>query len=270
MRAVNYGLRLDTGSDTGWTAMGLAWRGASRHQAEPISRRQMRPSITATTAVSQQPLSAMVRPPSTSSATARRPAAAGRLPPTNGATLFEIRLQCFKSPNCHSDWSYAWTTSFTAAVHDGSPPAIAAGGSLLSGAVRAWSADPRRHGDRRWRGRALCPCIGKRDQLAERRLLSTELCRPVHRAQALPQLVQPAAFHRHPEGSRLDEWAERRCHLLDGCGWQSLLFMRSAGRERRQLMPGIRGNGGRRPRRRRGPRRPAQGRGLRSPPMSSR
>ena len=64
----------------------------------------------------------------------------------------------------------------------------------------------------------------------------------VHRAQALPQLVQPAAFDRHPEGSRLDEWTERRCRLLDGCGWQSLLIMHSAGRERRQLVPGIRGN----------------------------
>ena len=49
--------------------------------------------------------------------------------------MFEIRLQCFKSPNCHSDWSYAWTTSFTTAVHDSSPPTIAAAGSLLSGAV---------------------------------------------------------------------------------------------------------------------------------------
>ena len=48
----------------------------------------------------------------------------------------------------------------------------------------------------------------------------------------------------------MDEWAERRCHLLDGCRWQSLLFMRSADRERfDNSCPGSGGNGSCRPRR---------------------
>jgi hypothetical protein len=53
----------------------------------------------------------------------------------SNAHVFEVRMQCFSSPNCHSTWSYVWTTSFAATVQDGSPPTISATGSLLSGGV---------------------------------------------------------------------------------------------------------------------------------------
>ncbi len=54
---------------------------------------------------------------------------------TNNAHLFEIRLQCFASPNCHSNWSYVWTSNFAAAVRDESAPTISANGALLAGGV---------------------------------------------------------------------------------------------------------------------------------------
>src|SRR5262249_55017981 len=53
----------------------------------------------------------------------------------NSARLFEVRLQCFKSPNCHSAWAYAWTTAFTATVRDLLAPRIAINGPLLAGSV---------------------------------------------------------------------------------------------------------------------------------------
>jgi 5-hydroxyisourate hydrolase-like protein (transthyretin family) len=56
-------------------------------------------------------------------------------PTAAGATIFEVRLQCFRDPNCHSDWAYVWTTNFNASVEDGAAPTISAGGSLLSGDV---------------------------------------------------------------------------------------------------------------------------------------
>ena len=256
-----FGLRLYTGSNTGWTAngAGLAWRFSAPAETH---------FTTANTSVHYGNDGGFAAasfsdgaPPFNVFSNCATPSSCWATASTNGATLFEIRLQCFKSPNCHSDWSYAWTTSFTAAVHDGSPPAIAAGGSLLSGAfvhgVQTLDATATDAGGGARSVRVSVNGISSR---------SIDFCPPnyagaVHRAQALPQLVQPAAFHRHPEGSRLDEWAERRCHLLDGCRWQSLLIMRSADRERRQLMPGIRGYRSCRPRRRRGPRRPAQGAG---------
>jgi hypothetical protein len=52
---------------------------------------------------------------------------------TVNAHFFEVRLQCFASPNCHSNWSYVWTTNFIAAVRDGSAPGISASGPLLDG-----------------------------------------------------------------------------------------------------------------------------------------
>ena len=54
---------------------------------------------------------------------------------TSSAHFLEIRLQCFASPNCHSNWSYVWTTSFAAEVRDESAPTISASGPLLSGGV---------------------------------------------------------------------------------------------------------------------------------------
>jgi hypothetical protein len=54
---------------------------------------------------------------------------------TSSAHFFEVRLQCFANPNCHSDWSYVWTTNFSASVRDESIPSISASGALLSGSV---------------------------------------------------------------------------------------------------------------------------------------
>ena len=36
----------------------------------------------------------------------------------SNAHIFDVRLQCFANPNCHSDWSYVWTTNFSAALRD--------------------------------------------------------------------------------------------------------------------------------------------------------
>jgi hypothetical protein len=130
-----YGLRLDTGTDTGWTAngAGLAWRFTA-------------PSGTIFTTAS-----ATVHygndggfaaasfsngaPPFAVFGTCQTPSSCWTPATANSATVFEVRLQCFKAPNCHSDWSYAWTTNFTAAVHDNWRPDIAASGPLLSGGV---------------------------------------------------------------------------------------------------------------------------------------
>ena len=151
------GLRLDTGVGHGVDRrMGLAWRGALRHQPEPISRRQTRPSIYGNdggfaAASFSDGAPAVQRLQQLHDAQQLL----GDRAPTNGATLFEIRLQCFKSPNCHSDWSYAWTTSFTAAVHD-----WVASGDRGYRVTPKWSrgarsAEPRHDGDRCRRGRTL-------------------------------------------------------------------------------------------------------------------
>ena len=129
-----FGLRLYTGSNTGWTAngAGLAWRFTAPAETH---------FTTANTSVHYGNDGGFAAasfsdgaPPFNVFSNCATPSSCWATASANGATLFEVRLQCFKSPNCHSDWSYAWTTSFTAAVHDGSPPAIAAGGSLLNGA----------------------------------------------------------------------------------------------------------------------------------------
>jgi 5-hydroxyisourate hydrolase-like protein (transthyretin family) len=131
----DHGLRLDTGSNTGWTAngAGLAWRFAA-------------PSGTIFTTASATvhygndggfaaATFSNGTPPFNVFGTCKTPDNCWSPATANSATVFEIRLQCFKSPNCHSNWSYAWTTNFTAAVHDFSAPHIAASGSLLSGGV---------------------------------------------------------------------------------------------------------------------------------------
>jgi 5-hydroxyisourate hydrolase-like protein (transthyretin family) len=53
----------------------------------------------------------------------------------SSAHFFEVRLQCFANPNCHSDWAYVWTTNFSASLRDESAPSVSASGALLSGAV---------------------------------------------------------------------------------------------------------------------------------------
>ncbi len=130
-----YGLRLDAGTDTGWTAngAGLAWR------------------FTATAETRFTTASATVHygndggfaaasfsdgaPPFSVFGTCSTPSSCWTAATANSATVFEVRLQCFRSPNCHSNWAYAWTTNFTAAVRDASTPHITANGPLLSGGV---------------------------------------------------------------------------------------------------------------------------------------
>jgi hypothetical protein len=129
-----YGLRLDAGTDTGWTAngAGLAWR-------------FMAPAGTIFTTASATvhygndggfaAASFSNGVPPFNAYNCQTPNSCWTPATTNSATVFETRLQCFKSPNCHSNWAYAWTTNFTAAVHDTSAPDVTAGGPLLSGGV---------------------------------------------------------------------------------------------------------------------------------------
>ncbi len=133
-----YGLRLDTnyeGAATGWTANGaeLAWRFVAASGT----------TFTTTTALVHYGNDSGFAAASFSDgapgfqvfATCATPANCWTNASANGGTTFEIRLQCFKAPNCHSDWAYVWMTNFNATVHDGSAPGITADGPLLSGAV---------------------------------------------------------------------------------------------------------------------------------------
>jgi hypothetical protein len=130
-----YGLRLDTGSSTGWTAngAGLAWRftapgGTHFESANAVMHYGNNGGFAAATFSNGAPAFQVIP-------TCATPANCWSTASANNATLFEVRLQCFRSPNCHSDWAYVWTTNFTATVRDGFPPHIDAGGALLSGGV---------------------------------------------------------------------------------------------------------------------------------------
>ena len=130
-----YGMRLDTGTDTGWTAngAGLAWRftapNRTRFTTASATVHYGNDSGFAAASFSNG------APPFSVFGTCQTPSSCWASATANSATVFEIRLQCFKSPNCHSNWSYAWTTNFTAALHDSSAPHVSAGGPLLSGGV---------------------------------------------------------------------------------------------------------------------------------------
>ena len=131
----DYGLRLDTGSDTGWTAngAGLAWRftaagGTNFTNANAVVHYGNDGGFAAASFNNGAPAFQVF-------ATCGTPASCWTTASANGGTIFEVRLQCFKTPNCHSDWAYAWTTSFAATVHDAFAPAINAGGPLLGGGV---------------------------------------------------------------------------------------------------------------------------------------
>ncbi len=131
----DHGLRLDTGSNTGWTAngAGLAWRftapgGTSFTTATATVHYGNDGGFAAASFSNGAPAFNVF-------ATCQTPNSCWTSATTNSATVFEVRLQCFKSPNCHSDWGYAWTTNFGATVHDYVPPHISATGPLLSGGV---------------------------------------------------------------------------------------------------------------------------------------
>jgi hypothetical protein len=74
-------------------------------------------------------------PPFTVFGTCQTPNSCWTSAGANSARVFEVRLQCFKSPNCHSDWAYAWTTGFAATVRDLVAPGITVSGPLLVGGV---------------------------------------------------------------------------------------------------------------------------------------
>jgi hypothetical protein len=133
----DHGLRLDTGPNTGWTAngAGLAWRFTA-----PVGT-----TFTGANATIHYGNDAGFAAASFNNgpspfhvfATCGTPSNCWTEASANAATIFEVRLQCFKAPNCHSDWAYAWTTSFAATVQDLIPPAVAASGQLLNtGVVR--------------------------------------------------------------------------------------------------------------------------------------
>jgi 5-hydroxyisourate hydrolase-like protein (transthyretin family) len=133
-----YGLRLDTnydGAGTGWTANGaeLAWRftapSGTKFAAANATVHYGNDSGFAAASFSNGTPAFQVF------ASCGTPTSCWTTASTNGGTVFEVRLQCFKSPNCHSDWAYAWTSGFSASLHDGSAPAISAEGPLLSGDV---------------------------------------------------------------------------------------------------------------------------------------
>jgi hypothetical protein len=131
----DHGLRLDTGSNTGWTAngAGLAWRftaagGTNFTNANAVVHYGNDGGFAAASFNNGAPAFQVF-------ATCATPASCWTTASANGGTIFEVRLQCFKSPNCHSEWAYAWTTSFAATVHDAFAPAINASGPLLGGGV---------------------------------------------------------------------------------------------------------------------------------------
>jgi 5-hydroxyisourate hydrolase-like protein (transthyretin family) len=130
-----YGLGLETGSDTGWTATGagIAWRFAAPGGT----------SFTSTSATVHYGNDSGFAAASFSNgapafqvfATCGTPASCWTTASATGGTIFEVRLQCFKSPNCHSNWAYAWTTTLAATLHDNFSPGLIADGPLLSGSV---------------------------------------------------------------------------------------------------------------------------------------
>jgi hypothetical protein len=130
-----YGLRLDTGSSTGWTAdgAGVAWRftapgGTHFESANAVMHYGNNGGFAAASFSNGAPAFQVIPTCST-------PANCWSIASANNATVFEVRMQCFRSPNCHSDWAYVWTTNFNATLRDTSPPGIAAHGPLLNGGV---------------------------------------------------------------------------------------------------------------------------------------
>ena len=254
-------LRLDTGSDTGWTAngAGLAWRFTAPAETH---------FTTANTSVHYGNDGGFAAasfsdgaPPFNVFSNCATPSSCWAIASTNGATLFEIRLQCFKSPNCHSDWSYAWTTSFTAAVHDGSPPAIAAGGSLLNGAfvhgVQTLDATATDAGGGARSVRVSVNGISSR---------SVDFCPPNYAGQytALKPCPSSSSQQLSIDTQRDPGWTNGPndvviCSTDAGGNLSSSCVRRVVNVD--NSCPGSGGYRSRRPRRRRGPRRPAEGAG---------
>jgi 5-hydroxyisourate hydrolase-like protein (transthyretin family) len=136
--AVGYGLRLDTnynGAGTGWTGngSGLAWRftapyATSFSSASASLHYGDNGGYAAAYFSDGSPDFAV--PDGGDGATSLWTTAS-----VSNAHIFEIRLQCFAYPNCHSNWSYVWATQFVGVMRDESGPAVSADGPLLAGGV---------------------------------------------------------------------------------------------------------------------------------------
>ncbi|MGH2982727.1 MAG: hypothetical protein ACRDK5_00490, partial [Solirubrobacterales bacterium] len=125
-----YGLKLETGADTGWTANGawLAWRfsapgGTHFATASALVHYGTDSGFGPATAPAWAPLDGGTGPDQWAR------------PTQIEQSYFEVRLQCFWNPNCHSNWAYAWINDFQANVRDDVGPGITAGGALLDGGV---------------------------------------------------------------------------------------------------------------------------------------
>ena len=202
------------GSNLAGPRTGQVWRGASRtgrdrlHNGEDVrprrKRRRFRSGVFSDGA-----------PPFNVSATARPPAAAGRSRLPTGPRS-RIRLRALIP-----EWPQRLVRRMDDELHGGGsmtgplrPPRwrVPRNGAFVHG-VRP--STPRTDAGGGVRSVRYPNGISSRSVA----LVPPTDARRVHRAQALPEPVQPAASHRHREGSRLDVWAERRRHLLDGCGW---------------------------------------------------
>ena len=130
----DYGLILRTGTDTGWTAngAGLAWQftapAGTTFDATALVHYGYDSGFG--TAV-QSDTGGFAGLPTCPTG----PGSCWANPATVNAHYFQVRLMCFKSPNCHSDWAYTYTRNFEATVHDGSLPYASATGQLLNGDV---------------------------------------------------------------------------------------------------------------------------------------
>jgi hypothetical protein len=130
----DYGLILRTGTDTGWTAngAGLAWQftapAGTTFDATALVHYGYDSGFG--TAV-QSDTGGFAGLPTCPTG----PGSCWANPATVNAHYFQVRLMCFKSPNCHSDWAYTYTRNFEATVHDGYLPSASATGQLLSGDV---------------------------------------------------------------------------------------------------------------------------------------
>ncbi len=136
--AVGYGLRLDTnynGAPTGWTGngSGLAWRFTAPY-ATSFTSASASLHYGDNGGYAAAYFSDGTPPFAVPDGGDGAPSLWTTASVTN-ARIFEIRLQCFAVPNCHSNWSYVWATQFVGVVRDESAPGVTASGPLLDGEI---------------------------------------------------------------------------------------------------------------------------------------
>jgi hypothetical protein len=130
----DYGLELFTNPSTGWTAngAGVAWQFTAPSGTTFDTRVTIHYGYDSGLggAVYSDTPGGFVGLPSCNT-----PSTCWAFPTALNAHYFQVRLQCFASPNCHSNWAYVYARSFEAIVHDGLAPGITAGGELFGGGV---------------------------------------------------------------------------------------------------------------------------------------